>query len=229
MIQNYKKYLDTGTYEGLRYVDESKSRYISFLKCLDYLNGKDKPNVLEIGTSRSFVDGKFEGCNLDDKKYWKKDDYSMWDWGAGCFTIVFGQELPKANIITLDIISSHIERCKTMCTSLGIKNISYEVSDSVKYLLSTNLKFDLIYLDSGDMHPIEPTCELQLKEAKTIVERNLVNAGGLLLVDDVLNGTPKEMGNKNNTLGKSELSIPYLINNGFKIIYEGYQYILEKI
>lgn len=228
MISNYKKYLDIGTNEGLRCEDESRSRFVSFSKCIDYLITKTNPTILEIGTSRSFVDGKFEGCNLDDLKYWNSKDYSKWDWGAGCFTIVFGQELPNSNLTTLDIIGGHIDRCKIMCQSLGLKNINYRISDSVQFLTQTNLKFDLIYLDSGDMHPIEPTCELQLQESKLIVEKNLLNKGGLLLIDDVLNGTPKEMGNKNNKLGKSELSIPFLISNGFKITYEGYQYILER-
>lgn len=228
-INLYKNYLDLGTNEGLRYEDESKSRFISFTKCLKHLSQIENPKILELGTSRSFVDGKFEGCNSDNISYWNKDDWSKWDWGAGCFTILFGVSLPNAEITTLDLMQSHIKRCKHMTDSLGIKNVNHLVSNSIDYLNSTTLKYDLIYLDTGDMWPIEPTLKLQLEEAKIIVERNLLNSDGILLIDDVLNGTPKELGDKNNQYGKSDLSLEYLKNNNFKIIFEGYQYILERV
>jgi hypothetical protein len=78
------------------------------------------------------------------------------------------------------------------------------------------------------MWPIEYTCNLQLKEAEIIVRRNLLKEGGIILIDDVLNGTPRDMGDFNNKLGKSENAIPYLLESGFKIIFDGYQYILSK-
>ena len=90
-IQKYKELLDLGSFEGLRYQDEKKSRYESFKYCLEFLEKIESPNVIELGTCRSFVDGKFEGCNLDDPKYWDPADFSKWDWGAGCFSLVFGQ------------------------------------------------------------------------------------------------------------------------------------------
>jgi hypothetical protein len=219
-MEKYKKYLDEATNNGLGYDDVSLSRYISFSICRDNLNKNSK--ILELGTTRSFVDGKYEGCNLDDLKYWKKNNPEMWDWGAGCFTILFGEY----NLTSVDLIESHVKRSKHMTQSLGL-NIKYAVSDSINYLNSTNEKFDLIYLDTGDMHPIEPTIELQLQEAIIIVEKKLLNNNGKILIDDVLNATPRNFG-KNNKYGKSEKSIPYLLKNGFKISFSGYQYILEK-
>lgn len=226
-IEKYKDLLDRGSYEGLRYPDSSKSRYKSFTYCLKELEKVENPNILELGTSRSFVDGKFEGCNSNDTKYWEPNDFSKWDWGAGCFTIVFGSFSNYKSLTTVDLMESHINRCKTMTESLGIK-CSHVVSDSVKYLRETDKKYDLIYLDTGDMWPIDSTCDLQLEEAKMIIERDLLNDGGIILIDDVLNGTPKEMGDLNNKLGKSEKAIPYLESNGFRIIFNGYQYILTK-
>lgn len=225
-LKKFKDLLDLGSFEGLRYKDEKKSRYESFKYCLNFLGKKNLPIVLELGTCRSFVDGKFEGCNSDDSGYWDPNDFSKWDWGAGCFSLIFGQ-LSKSKLITVDLMSSHISRCKIMTDSLGI-NCSHVVSDSVSFLLNTDEKFDLIYLDTGDMWPIKPTCDLQLREAEIIVKRGLLNEGGIILIDDVLNGTPREMGDLKNTLGKSETSIPYLLDNGFKVVYEGYQYILKK-
>ena len=227
LLDKYKDLLDTGSNEGLRYNDTSKSRYESFKYCLEFLNDRENSDILELGTSRSFVDGKFEGCNSDDSKYWNLNDFSKWDWGAGCFTIIFGTIGNYDSFTTVDLIGSHIKRCKTMTDSLNIK-CNHVTSDSTIYLENTNKKYDLIYLDTGDMWPIDHTCNLQLREAEIIIRRNLLKDGGIILIDDVLNGTPRDMGDLNNKLGKSEKAIPYLIENGFKIIFDGYQYILKK-
>lgn len=226
-LETYKDLLDKGSFEGLRYEDPSKSRYVSFNICLEFLEKRKDASVLELGTSRSFVDGKFEGCNSDDLKYWNPRDFSKWDWGAGCFTIIFGQLAKYDSLITVDLIDSHIRRCRAMTNTLNIK-CHHIVSDSIRFLSGTDKKFDLIYLDTGDMWPIESTCNLQLRESEIIVNRDLLKEGGLILIDDVLNGTPRDMGDLNNKLGKSEKSIPYLESKGFKKIFEGYQYILSK-
>jgi len=223
---DFRMFLDEGTFDGLRYKDNSKSRYESFKYCIEHL--KKDCKILELGTTRSFVDGKFEGCNSNDTKFWKPLIPEFWDWGAGCFSLIFAKVLPECKITSIDLIRSHIERAKYMCETLGIINVKHEISNSLEYLNNTNEKFDLIYLDTGDMHPIEPTIELQLTESEIIVKRNLLNTNGLILIDDVLNGTQKEFGNLQNTLGKSEKSIPYLLQNGFKTVFEGYQYILKK-
>jgi hypothetical protein len=223
-LDEYKNLLDQKTFEGMGKDDEPKSRYYSFKMCLEYLQTINNPEVLELGTCRSFMDGAFEGCNSDDPKYWFPNDFTKWDWGAGCFSLVFGQN--NCKLTTVDLISTHIKRCKTMTDSLGIR-CDHIVSDSVKFLRSTNQKFHLIYLDTGDMTPIEPTAQLQLEEAKLVYERKLLYPNGLLLIDDVRNKTPREYGDVNNELGKSKYSIPFLLTNGYKSVFEGYQFILR--
>ena len=228
-LVSYQKFLDAGTNEGLRFKDENLSRYVSFLHCWLCLVSMPAPDILELGTTRSFVGGAHPGCNSSDIKYWDKDAIENWDWGAGCFTLLFGLMLKDfAKLTTVDLIKSHITRCKHMTDSLGLTNVNHVVSDSLDFLGKTDKKFDLIYLDTGDMWPIESTQELQLQEAKLIVERDLLKPGGLLLIDDVLNGTPREQGAVDNKYGKSELSLPYLESQGFKIEFKGYQYILTK-
>lgn len=228
-LEDYKQLLDQNTNEGMGFDDLSKSRYQSFKFCLDYLNTIAQPEILEIGTTRSYVGGAFPGCNENDPKWWSKDDFSKWDFGAGAFTLVFGQLLNgKGSLTTLDLISDHIRRSKRMTDSLGIK-CEHVVSDSVAYLQRTDKKYDLLYADSGDMHPIIDSIKLQLKEVQVIKERNLMKPGGLILIDDVLNKTPRDFGDTTNTLGKSQESIPYLLANGFKTVFEGYQYILQAV
>lgn len=224
-LDKYKELLDQGTNEGLRDVKPELSRYQSFKYCIDYLKSIENPAILELGTTRSFVDGKYEGCNSEDKKYWNKDNFAKWDFGGGCFTLLFGQL--GYDFTSVDLIGSHIERSKFMTDSLGIK-CNHVVSDSCTFLNNTNKKFDLIYLDTGDMHPISESENLQFEEAKIIVEKNLLSSHGILLIDDVLNYTPRALGNINNKFGKSTKSLPYLLQNNFKIVFSGYQYILTR-
>jgi len=225
-LEQYKPLLDQNTMDAMYHGDLSQSRYQSFKICLEKISKLPKPKVLELGTCRSYVSGAFEGCNSDDPKYWNPNDFSKWDWGAGCFCLVFGQV--NCDLTTVDICDAHIKRCKTMTDSLKIK-CRHVISDSLKFLRETPDKYDLIYLDTGDMTPIIPSIELQFGEAEIIKSRDLVKSGGLILIDDVKNKTPREYGDITNTLGKSQRSVPFLLNNGFKCIFDGYQYILQKL
>ena len=65
-----------------------KSRYHTFKYCFDEFEKNNMKTVVELGTSRSFVDGRFPGCNEDDTKFWEPNNPEKWDWSAGCFTKV---------------------------------------------------------------------------------------------------------------------------------------------
>ena len=84
--------------------------------------GKEKKfkTIVELGTSRSFVDGQFPGCNDDNPSYWQPDNPEVWDWSAGCFTRVFGELIQGTDIemISIDLIPNHISRSKVMTQGL---------------------------------------------------------------------------------------------------------------
>lgn len=61
-------------------------------------------------------------------------------------------------------------------------------------------------------------CELHLKDAKFIVENDLMAENGIILIDD----TPKGTGYNS----KGLLSIPYLNKNGYKTVIHEYQALL---
>jgi hypothetical protein len=234
-LEKYKYYLDKALsyyYDDLTFIKYfhkvPKSRYYTFKYVLDYIKDNNLKNILELGTSRSYVDGRFEGCNSDDIKYWEPENPEKWDWSAGLFTRVFAESLNnyKCNIYSLDSNKYHIERSKNILGKYSSK-VKYFHSLSEDFLKSTDMKFDVIYLDTGDMTPIEDTAMLQLVEAHIIVERDLLNKGGLLLIDDVRNPTPKIAGETNN-LGKSKYSVQYLMKHGFKLVMGEYQVILKK-
>jgi len=201
-----------------------KSRYYSFKYCFQYFNKKN-PVIVELGTSRSFVDGRFEGCNSDDVKYWDKNDPEKWDWSAGFFTKVFSNLFPNTEIHTVDLMKNHIDRCKIMTNDK--KNIIYHVASSEDFLNTFDKKIDLLYLDTGDMTPIEETAQLHLREAKIIVRKKMINNGGIILIDDVKSVTPKQNGEISD-FGKAKYSLPYFLENGFEIVINEYQTILRK-
>ena len=215
----------------LKYFNEiPKTRDVTFKYCLDFLNNKknNDKNILELGTSRSFTDGRFEGCNKDDTKYWEPNNPDKWDWSAGCFTRFFS-ELTDDNtkIKTVDISKNHINRCKVMTEKYKNK-ITYVISSSEKILNQTPEKsIDLLYLDTGDMTPIEQTAQLHLREAKIVVERNILKDDGIILIDDVKSCVPKKFGEKSN-YGKAKYSIPYFLENGYEIVMGEYQFILKR-
>lgn len=225
----YKNYLIEGTYEGVDQNECPKSRYDTFKEVFERIEILDRPLIVELGTSRSYNHGGLKGCNLDDVSYWMPENPSTWDWGAGFFTRMALTALSHKEIElhTVDISSSHIQRCKTMTAEFT--DIQYHISDSVHFLKNGDFsrKIDLLYLDTGDMTPIEPTANLQLEEAKIIVWRDLIADGGYILIDDVKNQTPKKFG-ESSDLGKSKYSLPFLLENGFEILMDGYQVLLRK-
>jgi len=210
-----------------------KTRYDTFKYCIEYINSlptTQQVNVVELGTSRSFVDGRFPGCNSNNPVYWEPNNPSIWDWSAGHFTHIFSVcTNPNISLNTIDLMNDHIERCKIMTNPFKEK-INYFVMSSEHFLSNCNSKcIDLLYLDTGDVNPVEPTAQLHLREAKIIVERNLMRDGGLILIDDVKNVSSKIISKEESNLGKAKYSIPYFLENGYEILIDEYQVVLRKI
>ena len=228
----YKEYLEEGTYEGQNWNSFEElplSRYDTFKETFQLLK-MSHPIIVELGTTRSFTHGGLPGCNLDDPIYWTPNQPQNWDWGTGFFTriaaICLNHQSPE--IHTVDLVNAHINRCKLITKDFeGI--MTYHVSSSEDFL--KNCKFpngiNLLYLDTGDISPLEPAAKLQLKEAQIVVEKNLMAKNGLILINNVLNQTPKKFG-ETNPLGKAKYSIPFLLDNGFEILMNEYQVILRK-
>jgi hypothetical protein len=204
------------------------SRYHTLKYCFEEFEKNNMKTVVELGTSRSFVDGRYEGCNSDNSKFWEPEKSEKWDWAAGCFTKTTStclEHIDGFHLTTVDLIQNHINRCKIMNSNAN--NIDYYVMPSEEFLSATTNKIDLLYLDTGDMTPILPTAQLHLREAQIIVERDLVNENGIILIDDIRSAVPYEHG-ENIDLGKGFLSIPYFLENGFELIMDEYQTVLRK-
>lgn len=230
----YKSFLEGGTYNGQDwsfFSQKPRSRYYTFKKAFEHFEETNGKIIVELGTTRSFVSGCFVGCNLDDPKYWEPNNPQKWDWGAGFFTWTSAMCLSHLHpeIHTVDIAVSHIQRCRLITQEF--KNlISYHVSSSENFLKKwpAGKKIDLLYLDTGDITPIEPTAKLHLREAKIIIERDLLSPNGIILIDDVKHPAPILLSGDETGMGKAKYSIPYFIEHGFEVVEEEFQYILRK-
>ena len=230
-LQRYRIFLENGTYEGQDWSllpALPKSRYETLRQAFGIFSGIGGRTIVELGTTRSFCGGAYEGCNRDEVHFWEPENPARWDWGAGSFTRVAAEVFSGRGVTlhTVDAAASHIQRCRTV-TEPFKKTVRYHVSTSEDFLKNFRGKIDLLYLDTGDMTPIEATAELHLREAKIIVERGLVGDSGVVLIDDIQNQTPRKFG-ETSALGKGKYSIPYFLENGFELLEPGYQYLLRK-
>jgi len=233
-MKKYKKFMD-GAFSPY-YSDEvfiknygrvPKFRYDTFKSCWDLVKKNKFKTIVELGTSRSFVDGQYPGCNSDDTSVWEPENPEVWDWSAGCCTRVFGELMQGTDIemITVDLMPNHITRSKIMTE--GLENIEHFVSSSEDFLESGEGKIDFLYMDTGDVTPIEPTAQLHLRESKILVENDLISENGIILIDDVRN--PQSKKQDESEYGKAKYSIPYLQDNGYEIIMDEYQVLMQKV
>ncbi len=206
------------------------SRYETMRFCFEHFLERGGRTIVELGTIRSFVHGGLPGCNSDDPSLFDPKRPDTWDWGAGCFSLMAAACLAEAGprIHTVDIVPAHIERCRVI-TAEYAELFEYHVADSVEFLRSLQAgSVDLVYLDTGDMWPIEPSARHQLREAKAIKRARVVADDGLILIDDVRNATPVRNG-ETSLLGKSKYSLPYLTGRGrFEVVLGGYQLVLGR-
>jgi hypothetical protein len=82
-----------------------------------------------------------------------------------------------------------------------------------------------VYLDAGDVG--EPCALLQLREVESIVKRDLLTKDGILLIDDVNTMASQNLGDFSG-LGKGKYAVPFLLSNGYDILFKGFQYVLGK-
>lgn len=157
------------------------------------------------------------GCIRNANEIYKNGD------GWGTLSWLTWAEKTKSMIFSIDINQYHLNVAKNV---IGYsKYLNYALSDSVAYLenLPEFFKINLLFLDSfdycGDEDNRKAAAEHQLKEIKAC-EKNL-NKNSLVLLDDI---------HDDKFSGKGALSIPYLLNKGWRIInFEEKQVLLSKV
>jgi hypothetical protein len=212
-IDKYKNYIEKVNMEC--FGGNLPSRYYTLQKLINSLITLPPPlQILELGTIRSFT--MKEGACKYDLNYWFPNNPERWDWGSGLFSLLIAEDLPQSTIDTVDITEDNINTCKTYTSHLQ-NRFNYHTCGSTQFLLKTHKQFDVIYMDhaTGDLGE---TQELHRKDTEIIIQRNLIKSNGFILIDDYHNDSNE----------RCRYSLPYLLNNNFKIVDSAYQILLQK-
>lgn len=115
-----------------------------------------------------------------------------------------------SKVYVVDIDENHLNQSKKIVPES--EYVIYTQDDSVHYLQHFDKKIDLLFLDSfdycGDEENIRACHNHSLNEVKAAWDK--LNDQCFILIDDVFN---------DQWAGKGELSIPYLLSNGFNLEY----------
>lgn len=166
----------------------------SFLKVIEILEQTyTQPiNIVETGCIRN---------TNDESKF--GDGWSTLNWK-------YYSDKTKSKVFIVDINAGHIEKSKEIVAESEL--ITYYLSDSVEFLRIFDKKIDLLFLDSfdycGDAENIRACHNHSLNELKAAWDK--LNENCFILIDDVF---------ADNWDGKGKLTIPYLLENGFELVY----------
>ena len=166
----------------------------SFLKVIEILckEYKSPITIVETGCIRNITEESKIG-----------DGWSTVNWEYYC-------KKTNSKVFVVDINSQHIAQSKSIIPESTF--VEYIESDSVEYLKRFSGKIDLLYLDSydycGDMENIIKCHNHSLNEVKASF--NKLNEKCFILIDDIFNEQWD---------GKGKLSIPYLLDKGFQLVY----------
>lgn len=173
-------------------------RYESYIKVLDLLNERNAKLLVETGTSRG-GDSNFIG-----------------DGGS---TIIFGHwaSLNDAYLFTVDIDQGALANADWAARNYS-NSIEFVCSDSIKYLSEFSQQIDFLYLDSFDFDFYNPTPSQNHHLFEIEAAYDKLHDNSIVMIDDC--DLPYG--------GKGKLVIEFLLERGWKIVYEAYQVILVK-
>ena len=139
------------------------------------------------------------------------------DWGAGYFGYWMGYFLSQhgGQLHSVDNTPKNAAFARDVCRDMPVK---VHVADSVTWLQRYRGSLDLLYLDSLDTtHPQH--AEHALREAQAGWEK--LSPGGLLVIDDTISRDGQ-------VVGKGRLAVPWLLEQGARLVRQGYQTVLKK-
>lgn len=131
------------------------------------------------------------------------------DWSAGYSTYLF--TALGVRLTSVDTNPANLAFARRVCGP-GLTTVH---ATGEAHLRATMDTYDAIYLDGADADtPDGALCTR--REAEALLPR--LSPGGLVLIDDCARPDG----------GKGRLAVPFLLQNGFRIVYEGYQVLLRR-
>lgn len=141
------------------------------------------------------------------------------DWGrTGASTILFGRycRLVGGRFDSVDISERNCQLAEELTRNHG-GEVTMHVSTGRAWL-AKEVHIDVLYLDSLDLHRPKHAAE-NLAEFRAAI--HALHERSLVLIDD----TPCMDGRY---VGKGALTIPYMVERGWKVIHAGYQVLLTR-
>ncbi len=169
-------------------------RHGSFSRVLDILEEtyKEPIVIVETGCIRNVTEESKFG-----------DGWSTLNWD-------YYAKKTGSKVYVVDIDENHLNQSKKIVPPS--EYVQYTKDDSVNYLKNFSGKIDLLFLDSfdycGDEENIRACHNHSLNEIIAAMDK--LNDKCFVLIDDVFN---------DQWAGKGQLSIPYMLNAGFKLVY----------
>ena len=139
--------------------------------------------------------------------------------GAGFFTYLAGAFVQRhgGELHSVDLSRENVAFARTWTGIFG-DQVSIHQGDSVAFLRSNTDPIDVLYLDSLDTTEPHHTAHCQ-RELEAALPR--LHEQSLICIDD----TPWQAGA---FTGKGATAVPWLLSHGWRILYGGYQVVLER-
>ncbi len=177
---------------------EYHDRHRTFSMILDHLAAIKNPRVIETGCIRA------------------EEDWG----GAGYSTFWLGMALEAmdGHLDSVDCTPEHVEFARKWTAWFG-DGVTVHQADSQAWLAAYNGPLiDVFYADSADVgtSQFEEVCLGEIQRAVEILKPD-----GLILIDDMLYHQGKWS-------GKGRQAIPWLLSQGWEVVYGGYQVLLQR-
>ena len=179
----------------------------SVLERLEYVGRRDSLLVLENEMNKRFGDTY---TTIVETGTTRKpiDDELKGDGGSTLFFCEWLKNHPDGGVIhTVDIDEACLNNCREI--TKNYKRVCYHHRCSLDFLKGANFEVDVLYLDSYDSNP-QTQKEASAHQIEEIARGiSLLHFNSLILLDDV---------GVNFKGGKGDLSVPFLMGTGWKII-----------
>ncbi len=158
----------------------------------------------------------FQPVNLVETGTSRNERESPDGWGT-VFLRHWADHAPGSKVYTVDISREHLHACMNVMKDRG--EVNYVLQDSIQFLKDFPEKIHLLYLDSYDFDVTHECYQHQLEEIKAAHDK--LPKGAVVVSDDNYKDDW--------THGKGNYSIPWMLENGYKLIeLKESQAILEK-
>ena len=186
--------MDSGSRQEISFDRPITGRNKSFNNTLDGLFSLFKTPIVIVET----------GCIRNDTEESKfGDGWSTVNWE-------YYAKKTDSSVYVVDIDENHLNKAKKVVSESAY--VTYKQQDSIEFLKTFHRKIDFLILDSydycGDEENVRKSHVHQLNELKAVWDK--LNNKCLILIDDVFNEQWD---------GKGKLSIPFLLENGFKVLH----------